>query len=163
MRVFSPAIHVYSVSSLTPDFLSQNGIDSLLLDVDCTLKRYVCTELEPASEVWLDQMRRCGINLCLVSNGKPGRIGQFARSLDLPFCAMAMKPLPSGLKRAIREQNWDKGRTAMVGDQIFADIMAANLAGIVSILVDPIHPEEEPWFTKLKRPFERFFRGKAQL
>ena len=44
----------------------------------------------------------------------------------------------------------------MVGDQIFADVMAGRLAGIRSILVDPIHPEEEPWFTRLKRLPERF-------
>ena len=40
--------------------------------------------------------------------------------------------------------------TAIVGDQIFADVMAGRLAGIRAILVDPIHPEEEPWFTRLK-------------
>jgi predicted HAD superfamily phosphohydrolase YqeG len=39
----------------------------------------------------------------------------------------------------------------MVGDQVFADVMAGRLARIRSILVEPIHPEEEPWFTRLKR------------
>jgi predicted HAD superfamily phosphohydrolase YqeG len=43
----------------------------------------------------------------------------------------------------------------VVGDQLFADVMAARLAGLASILVRPIHPEEEPWFTRLKRPLER--------
>ena len=44
----------------------------------------------------------------------------------------------------------------MVGDQVFADILAGRLAGLKTILVDPIHPEEEPWFTRLKRPPERW-------
>ena len=162
MRIFTPAIHVSEVSILTPEYLSERKIENLLLDVDCTLKRYSCTELESASAAWLEQMRQANVGLCLVSNGKPGRIGQFAQKLNLPYSALAMKPFPFGLKRAITAQGWDKSRTAMVGDQIFADIMAANLAGVVSILVDPIHPEEEPWFTRLKRPFERFFRGKAK-
>ena len=162
MFPFSARIHVESVSSLTPDFLSDHGIKNLLLDVDCTLKRYSQTELEPFSAAWLEQMRQSGVGLCLVSNGKPGRIGAFAEKHQLPFCALALKPFPFGLLRAVKEQKWDKRQTAMVGDQIYADIMAANLAGIVSILVDPIHPEEEPWFTRLKRPFEAPFRRRKK-
>ena len=162
MFPFSARILVESVSSLTPEFLSDNGIKNLLLDVDCTLKRYSQTELEPFSAAWLEQMRQSGVGLCLVSNGKPGRIGAFAEQHQLPFCALALKPFPFGLLRAVKEQNWDKRQTAMVGDQIYADIMAANLAGIVSILVDPIHPEEEPWFTRLKRPFEIPFRRRTK-
>jgi predicted HAD superfamily phosphohydrolase YqeG len=46
--------------------------------------------------------------------------------------------------------------TAMVGDQLFADILAGRLAGIRTIHVRPIHPEEEPFFTRLKRGPERF-------
>ena len=62
-----------------------------------------------------------------------------------------MKPLPLGCRRAIREMGFEASRTAMVGDQLFADIVAGRLAGLTTILVDPIHPEEEPWFTRLKR------------
>ena len=162
MYPFSARFLVENVSSLTPEFLSDRGIKNLLLDVDCTLKRYSQTELEPFSAAWLELMRQSGVGLCLVSNGKPGRIGAFAEKHQLPFCALALKPFPFGLLRAVKEQNWDKRQTAMVGDQIYADIMAANLAGIVSILVDPIHPEEEPWFTRLKRPFETPFRRRTK-
>ena len=47
-------------------------------------------------------------------------------------------------------------QTAIVGDQLFADVLAARMAGIRSILVEPIHPEEEPWFTLVKRRPERW-------
>jgi predicted HAD superfamily phosphohydrolase YqeG len=46
--------------------------------------------------------------------------------------------------------------TALVGDQVFADVLAGRLAGLKTILVEPIHPEEEPWYTRLKRPPERW-------
>jgi predicted HAD superfamily phosphohydrolase YqeG len=42
----------------------------------------------------------------------------------------------------------------MVGDQVFADVVAGRLAGLRTILVRPTSPDE-PWFTQLKRPFER--------
>lgn len=160
MYPFSPRIQIPDVSALTAEFLQSRSITGLLLDVDCTLKRYSQTELEDFSAAWLDDMRNAGIGLCLVSNGKPHRIGLLAQKLNLPFCALALKPLPFGALRAMKEQGWNKNQTAMVGDQIYADIMAANLAGITSILVTPLHPEEEPWFTRLKRPFEFPFKKK---
>ena len=37
----------------------------------------------------------------------------------------------------------DTGSTVFIGDQIFTDILGANLAGIRSVLVKPINPKEE--------------------
>ena len=45
---------------------------------------------------------------------------------------------------------------ALVGDQIFTDVLAARLAGVYSILVDPIEPEKTRFF-RLKRRLERPF------
>ena len=65
-------------------------------------------------------------------------------------------PFPTvGCRAAVRKMGFRPQRTAMVGDQLFADVMAGRLAGLRSILVRPIHPEEEPWFTRLKRRPER--------
>jgi HAD superfamily phosphatase (TIGR01668 family) len=151
-----PHYRVQSVSDVTPARLAAMGIDALLLDADCTLKRYTC-EL-PTSEAtqWLAQMRASGIGLCLVSNGWSERIERFAAAVDLPFVARALKPLPCGCRRALRKMGFARARTAMVGDQLFADVLAGRLAGLTTILVEPIHPEEERWFTHCKRPLERW-------
>jgi len=123
--------------------------------VDCTLKRY--SEQTVSAEVarWLDELRAAGIGLCLISNGREKRIRRFAESVGLPFVAKACKPFPFGCWRAVRKMNFPPSRTAIVGDQLFADVLAGRLAGLTSILVQPMHPEEEPWFTNLKRPPER--------
>jgi predicted HAD superfamily phosphohydrolase YqeG len=47
------------------------------------------------------------------------------------------------------------GKAVVVGDQIFADILAGNLASVFTILVTPIKPEQEHWFTRIKRPWEK--------
>ncbi len=156
LRWFTPDYRVSKVEALTLDLLRQWGLDSLLLDADCTLKRYHRPEVAPEVAAWLAEMRAGGIGLCLVSNGYGRRIGQFAEGLGLPFVAKAMKPLPWGCRAALRKMAFQPERTAVVGDQIFADILAGRLAGLKTILVDPIHPEEEPWFTRLKRPPERW-------
>ena len=83
------------------------------------------------------------------------RIRLFAERIGLPYVARAIKPMPWGIRPGSRKTAQRALATAMVGDQLFADVMAARLAGIRSILVTPIHPEEEPWFTRLKRFPER--------
>ena len=156
-RVITPDLRVQSVLDLTSQRLGALGVDALLLDVDCTLKCYRSEEIGPEVAAWLQGLREAGIGVCLVSNGRGRRIRALAEKLGLPFVAKACKPFPWGCKAAARKMGFDRRRTAMVGDQLFADVMAGRLAGMQSILVRPIHPEEEPWFTRLKRPLERLF------
>jgi uncharacterized protein len=154
-RVFTPHYRVHRIWELTPERLRQWGLCALLLDVDCTLTRYRQMEALPEVIVWIEQVRASGVRLCLVSNGMGERIAEFAKRLGVPCVAKAMKPLPWGLWSAVEKLGAPPSQTAIVGDQIFADVMAGRLAGIRSILVEPIHPEEEPWYTRLKRFPER--------
>jgi len=156
LKFLYPAYYVPRVTELTLSWLTDRGIRSLLLDADCTLKRYTQEDVDPDIRRWLDSVRAGGIGLRLVSNGLGERIGALAARLDIPFTAKALKPFPAGIKRAMAESGFDPKSTAMTGDQLFADILAGNWAHITSILVDPIHPEEEHWFTRIKRPPERW-------
>lgn len=155
LHLVTPDVRVESVLELSPERLRRMGLDALLLDVDGTLKNYRAGTLRPEVRAWLDGLRAAGFALCLLSNGRSGRIGRLAEEIGLPFISQACKPFPFGCHRALRMLGLAARQTAMVGDQLFADVMAARLAGLPSILVRPIHPEEEPWFTRLKRPLER--------
>ncbi len=154
-NVLYPHFLVDSVVELSPERLRTLGIENLLLDVDCTLKRYALQEPEPEVMAWLNLLRGENFQLCLLSNGVGARIGQFASRVDLPYIAKACKPLPWGCRRAFLEFGFEPSKTAIVGDQIFADVMAGRFAGILTFLVTPIVPEEEHWFTRIKRPFEK--------
>lgn len=154
-RIVTPHIRVENVCELTPMLLQDLRLRALLLDVDCTLTRYRRTDVAPAVAAWIEELRTAGIGLCLVSNGMGVRIRRFAERLGLPCVAKAMKPMPWGVWSALRKLHSAANETAIVGDQVFADVLAGRLAGIRSILVRPIHPEEEPWFTRLKRLPER--------
>ena len=155
MLLFTPNYRVRGVWELTPERLWHWGVCSLLLDVDCTLKRYSQAEAIPQAAAWIETLRLANFRMCLVSNGLSGRIEPFARRFDLPFVPCAMKPLPWGVLHAVEKLAVPPCEVAMVGDQLFADVLAGRLAGIRTILVDPINPEEEPWFTRLKRLPER--------
>ncbi|MFZ1936833.1 MAG: YqeG family HAD IIIA-type phosphatase [Thermoguttaceae bacterium] len=153
-RILTPHYRVHCVWELTPERLRLWGLRALLLDIDCTLSRYH-SEVLPEAALWIQQIRAADFRLCLVSNGISERIEQFAGRLDLPFVSRAMKPLPWGVWAAIKKLDAPPSQTALIGDQVFADVMAGRVAGVRTILVDPIHPEEEPWFTRLKRWPER--------
>lgn len=155
-RFLNPHHRISSVLELTTERLHGWGLENLLLDADCTLKRYRGQECAPGVADWLCGLRQAGFGLCLVSNGLGERIGRFAKPLGLPFVARALKPLPFGCRRAMRQMGFRRQSTAIVGDQLFADILAGHLAGLTTFLVEPIHPEDEPWFTRLKRGPERW-------
>ena len=153
-NVFFPNFAVASVLELGVDRLRAIGAKALLLDVDCTLKEYQKQEPEPEIIQWLRSLEDSGFRLCLLSNGVGRRISRVATALSLPFVAKACKPFPRGVRKATRLLGVEPNETALVGDQIFADILAGNLAGATTILVKPIKPEQERWFTRIKRPPE---------
>jgi HAD superfamily phosphatase (TIGR01668 family) len=154
-KVFYPHFLIESVVELTPERLRTLGIEDLLLDVDCTLKRYSNQEPEPDVQAWLESLKAENFRLCLLSNGRGKRISQFAELVDIPFIAEACKPFQTGCRRAFTEYGFDPEKTALVGDQIFADVMAGRLAGIRTFRATPLSPEEERWFTRIKRPIEK--------
>ena len=159
IMLIRPTFHVERVEELTLERLREWQLRSLLLDVDCTLTRYRRREVAPSVAAWIEQLRSDGVGLCLVSNGLGHRIHEFAQRLGLPWVSRAMKPLPFGIWSAMRRVNALRSETAIVGDQLFADVLAGRLARVRTILVRPIHPEEEPWFTRLKRGPERWMLG----
>jgi uncharacterized protein len=153
-RVITPHVFLANVCELDISRLRLMGVDGLLLDLDGTLKDYRAEEIPESVKDWVAQLLATGIRVCLVSNGRAKRIGRFAEVLGVPFVAKAFKPLPRGCHRALRILGLENRRVAIVGDQVFADILAGRLAGLLTVLVPPTHPDE-PWFTRLKRPFER--------
>ncbi|MCS7237545.1 MAG: YqeG family HAD IIIA-type phosphatase [Thermoguttaceae bacterium] len=159
VRIFVPDYVIEDVQWLTPAVLAAMGIRGLLLDIDCTLKPYRAVGVSPAVRHWAETLRQDGVGMYLVSNARGKRVEPIAADLALPWIAPAWKPLPFALWWAIRKLRQSPKAVAMVGDQIFADVLAARLAGVRSILVRPILPGEEPWWSRWKRPLERLVLG----
>lgn len=154
LSLVRPNLQVESVIELDAARLRGLGVDNLLVDMDCTLKDYVATEISREVRQWAAELRAKNFALCILSNGRPHRIGQLAEGLGVPFVAKAYKPLPFRCRQAVERLQLDRNRTAVVGDQLFADVLAGRLAGLYTILVRPTSTIE-PWFTRAKRPMER--------
>lgn len=155
MALFFPALLRGRITDITREDLSALGVEGLLLDVDNTLATHGGQELDPAIEDWLRRMEAEGIALTIVSNALPRRVRPFAVHVGLASIAFACKPLPLGFLRGARRLGLPRRRCAAVGDQIFTDILGANLCGIPSILLRPIQEEQHKPLMRFKRRLEK--------
>ena len=100
----APHHRIARVQDLSLERLRTLGLDSHCCSMPtATLKRYRSEECAPGVLPWLEELRGADIGLCLVSNGYGPRIERFAASVNLPFVAQAMKPLPTGCRRAMAQ------------------------------------------------------------
>lgn len=158
--MFHATVALRSVLQIQPGLLRQYGIRGLMLDLDNTLTTH--DNPAPADGVlsWIGLMRQAGIAMMIVSNNRPHRVQPFAAALGLPFVAEGAKPLPRGFRLAQKRMQLPFSQLAVVGDQIFTDILGANLCGVKSIYVRPIQYENKG-FLRVKRWLERPFLPKV--
>jgi len=133
-----PAYTFREIIDVKPDFLEQLGIKLLLLDLDNTLAAYDEHMLADGISLWITEVQRKGIELCIISNStRIKRVETFSESIGVNYIKKAGKPSPKELLNAMAAAGFGPGETAFAGDQIFTDTLAANRAGVVSIVVKP--------------------------
>lgn len=116
----------------------------------------------PPEEVqaWVRRLREKGLAGCIVSNNFSLRVRQVGAVLGIPVVGWALKPVPVGFWRAMAIMGTRPATTALVGDQLFTDVLGGNLLGMYTILVEPLSPDEFPT-TKLVRRLERLVRSRV--
>jgi len=157
MSLFLPDFMFDKVWRISGEFLKQNRIRALILDVDNTLALHDSRAVDKRVLGWLSDMKRAGVSLIIVSNNREERVRPFAEGLSLSFVARGKKPLPTGIIKASGIMKIPLKETALIGDQIFTDILGGNLGGAKTILVKPFSFEGEGRGIALKRILERPF------
>lgn len=152
--LLKPEIKLERVTDITPQILNKYNIDSLILDVDNTLSTHHGQILTDGLPEWLENMKQNGIFLTVLSNSKEARVKPFAEKINLEYISLGLKPLPNGFLRAKKKYGLNFKNTAIVGDQIFTDILGGNLVGLRTILLTPIKLETTYGF-RFKRWVER--------
>ena len=136
---FVPNILVDKLTDVTPQMLRERGITFLMLDFDNTIVPYTTNEPTPEMEQWLAAMGQSEIGLCVVSNSKRDRVVKFCNARGINCITHAKKPFSKGIRQCRSQFGFDMRTAALAGDQIYTDVLGANCAGAVSILVKPIH------------------------
>ena len=145
---------VNAASDITPELLAHHGVSAVMVDLDDTLVASGSRELAEPLRAWLAALRRAGVGVLILSNGERVRVRLFAATLGVEGLALSGKPFFWAFRRGLRRLGTSAQATAMVGDQLFTDVLGANLAGLKSILVSPLTPGGLP-HTRAARRLER--------
>ena len=133
-----PDVILKRLTELTPELLSARGISFLMMDFDNTIVPYTTDVPTEPMRAWLEQMKSSNIRLCVVSNSKRPRVVTFCRTYGLDCITHARKPFQKGISECLTRFHLRQSQAALVGDQIYTDVLGANCAGLTSILVSAI-------------------------
>jgi len=147
---FAARLHDVSLAEL-----AQAGIRGLIIDLDNTLLGFRETELTAEHCAWIAEAQDRGFVICMVSNNFGPRARSIAGQLKIGCVPNALKPLPFGFMRALKHLGLPRKQVAVVGDQLFTDVLGAKLCGnLYTILTEPIETHDFP-ITRMFRFFER--------
>jgi len=135
---FVPDYSFRGITDVSAGFLERLGIRFLMLDLDNTIAAY--NETSPAESVsqWVAEAKGRGICLFIVSNSvRRERVKAFGKALGINSATGARKPSPKGVIQAMENAGFTASESALIGDQAYTDVLAANLAGALSIIVRP--------------------------
>lgn len=157
--IFYPDGHFEKVEEITIKYLQKNKIKALILDVDNTLIDYQ-KHLEKSVIQWAKGLKEQDIKLYILSNtNQKEKVEKVANALEIPYQNLAKKPLKTGFLKVQKELQEKKENIAVVGDQIFTDIIGGNRCKMFTILVEPINPKDF-WYTAWKRPIENKIKNR---
>lgn len=148
-RLFVPSVHDLDLPSLR-----RQGIRGLILDLDNTLVAWGSHEVGEELFRWVREARGLGMSLCFSSNARSARVAQLASQLGIPGIPNAAKPRRRSFRQALLIMGTSPQETAVVGDQLFTDVLGGNRLGLYTILVQPLD-RREFFFTRLVRRLER--------
>ena len=160
--ILYPNEHFRNVREITIEFLRQNKINALILDVDNTLIDYD-KNLHEDTVKWAENLKENGIKLYILSNSnKKEKVKAVAEKLKIEYEYFGKKPLKTGFKKVQNKLGEKAENIGVVGDQIFTDVLGGNRCKMFTILVEPI-AEKDIWITLLKRPLENAIKNKYKL
>jgi len=133
-----PQYSFRDITDVTVDFLEKLGIKFLMLDLDNTVAAYNEHVLSDEISNWIDDVKNSGVELFIISNStRKNRVHSHSKSIGAEFIMESRKPSPKSLHFAMEAAGFDSAVSALAGDQILTDTLAANRAGVVSIIVRP--------------------------
>lgn len=155
-KKFYPDYKFNRVCDIPDSFFLKNNIKYAVLDIDNTLVPYTSPLPDDNARTFLKRLEDLGIGYTFVSNNHEERVKIFCDELggEKEYIFDARKPFIYKIRRAMHNMGADKVNTVLIGDQVFTDVYAANRAGIISVMVNPIEAKETPFFG-IKRALEK--------
>ena len=153
-------------AQITPEYLKAQGITLQLSDLDFTLAAKSTRQPDQPLRDWIAALKAEGIDFMIVSNNRSGsRVTEFCADLGVPYQGHAGKPSTRGLEAAMQRAGADRAHTAMLGDKLLTDVLAARRTGVLSLMVEPVGGAVTAWqkvLHALQAPFKAVCRQKME-
>jgi len=153
-NLLTPDLYVESVLELNLEKLKERNIKGLIIDIDNTLVSWEIKYASEKTKEWLLNLEKEGFKVCLVSNNTEDRVVTFNEKLKLPAIHRASKPRTGAFRKAMKTLGTNVENTAVIGDQIFTDVLGGNRMKLFTVLVVPLEGREF-WWTTFVRKIER--------
>lgn len=151
---------------ITPEYLKSIGVDLLLSDLDFTLAAKHTLHPDQPVRDWIAALHESGIVFMIVSNNRSGkRVTDFCAELGVPYQGHAGKPGTRGLREAMSRAGIRREHTAMLGDKLLTDVLAANRAGVTALMVEPAGGPVTRWqkiLHAMQEPLKRICRERMR-
>lgn len=146
------------VTDITPDDLRKMGAKAVGLDIDNTICFDGTMNFADGIHEWINEIQNAGFPIMIITNATNPRAGRVAKALDLPYVHLAKKPFSFKLRIAAKRMCVNVTELAMLGDQLFADVKAANKCGAIGVRIDPMKGE-----TRFPRYYAKRRRKEAPI
>lgn len=150
---FEPSLQARSVLDIDLESLRRKGVKGLLLDLDDTLVPADSSVAPDDIRDWLVRTRET-FELHIVSNNRNRRrVEDLAEKLGLPGVYRARKPFDRGFRQALERLGLAPDQVAVVGDQLFTDVLGGRWLGASTVWVRPLS-SERIWLRRCMRLLE---------
>jgi uncharacterized protein len=162
LRYLTPDAIVDRVEDISTELLAGWGVRGIVLDLDNTIVPWNTSDVSPAARDWVGKLRQADIGICVLTNNYTRRASAVANELGIPIIKAAFKPSPMAFRSALARMSIEAGEGAVVGDQLYTDVLGGKLVGMRAVLVSPLSTREF-FTTKFVRWLERPFRARLGL
>lgn len=165
-EILIPKYRFRCILDITPDDLKKMGAKAIGLDIDNTIAPDGTFKYIDGIREWIKTIQDAEIKITLITNGTLIRVIPISKYLGkIPFVHLSMKPFPHSLRKAAKRMNVDITEMAMLGDQLFSDIKAANRCGAIPVRIDPLptkslYPHYYEWKAKREEKYIKIFESK---
>ncbi len=153
-RLLCPNRIVAVTYEIEAGYWKDQRLAGVIVDLDNTIVVWNSPTVPEATIDWVKKLQAANIQVCLLSINQGPRVERIAQILQVPFVSKACKPRSQGFRQAVRSMNLLPRQVAVVGDQIYTDILGGNRIGCHTIWVTPLSTQEF-FGTKITRRLEK--------
>ncbi|MCS7223973.1 MAG: YqeG family HAD IIIA-type phosphatase [Armatimonadetes bacterium] len=139
MGWLKPDFWCESLDCVPLEKLWNDGVRLLFVDLDNTLTEAGGEWVSEPICAWIEKAKAKGFTIIVVSNALgPVRVSRVSEQLGVVGIPLAAKPRRFAFLRCLQILGYHPSQAAMIGDQLFTDILGGKRAGLKTILIKPL-------------------------